>query len=40
MVVSRSTIHACGARVGYGEGGAMNARLQGECDLVLLEQLG
>jgi hypothetical protein len=35
MVASRNTIHVCGARVRYGEGGSMGARLQGECDPVL-----
>ena len=35
MVASRNTIHVYDARVGYGEGGAMNARPQGGCDLVL-----
>jgi len=35
MVASRNTIHVYGVLLGYGEGGAMNSPLQGECDPVL-----
>jgi len=40
MVASRSTTRVCGARLGYGEVGAMNVPLQWEYDPVLSEQLG
>ena len=35
MAASRNTIHVRGARVGYGEGEAMNVPLQEEYDPVL-----
>jgi hypothetical protein len=35
MVASRSTIHVRDARVGYGEEGSTDARLQRESDPVL-----